>query len=75
MAVDVPEAELDRYGLKTPALTIEIEAGRSGKRRPRQSIQVGKAVEGKEGQLYVRRGDQDDVLAIDPRPEGHRHRS
>ncbi|WP_435009874.1 DUF4340 domain-containing protein [Tundrisphaera lichenicola] len=67
VALDVPAADLDRYGLKTPALTIEVEAGREGRRRPTQSIQIGKSVEGNDALFYVRRGDQDDILAIDSR--------
>jgi hypothetical protein len=68
VANNVGPAELDRYGLRTPALMIELEAGRDGRRRPSQSIQVGKPVEGKDGQVYARRGDQpDDVVAVDTR--------
>ncbi len=68
VADNVGDAELDRYGLKTPALTIEVNASRDGRRRPSQSIHVGKPVEGKEGQVYARRGDQPgSVLAVDSR--------
>ena len=72
VANDVPEADLDRYGLKTPTLTVEIDAGRVDRlnvdrRRVAQVIHVGKPVEGKEGQVYARRGDQDDVVVVDQR--------
>jgi len=61
------EADLDRYGLKSPRLTIEVKAGRGERRRPTQVLHVGKAVEGKPGQAYARRGGQDDVVAVDSR--------
>lgn len=58
---------LDRFGLKSPRLTVEVEAGRDGRRRPSQSILVGHPVEGKDGQVYVKRGAQDAVVAVDAR--------
>lgn len=64
VATDVAEANLDRYGLKTPALTITVSAGRGGSRRPDQVLQVGKPVEGQPDRLYARVGDQDDVIAV-----------
>jgi hypothetical protein len=67
VANDVRGDALDRYGLKTPALTIEIDAGRGNRKREPQVLHVGKPVEGKEGQVYARRGDQDDVVAVDTR--------
>ena len=67
VANDVPEADMDRYGLKTPTLTIEVEAGRGNRRRDAQILHVGKPVEGKEGLVYARKDQQDDILAIDTR--------
>jgi Domain of unknown function (DUF4340) len=67
IANDVKDAELDRFGLKTPALTIAIESGRVDRRRGSQVLQVGKPVEGKDGQVYAKRGDQDDVVTIERR--------
>jgi Domain of unknown function (DUF4340) len=67
VANDVRDAELERYGLRKPAMTIEIEAGRRNERRSQQILQVGKPVEGKEGQVYAKRGDQDDVVAVESR--------
>ena len=67
VANDVKGAELDRFGLKDPALTITVDAGRVDRRRPEQILHVGKPVEGAEGQVYVKRGDQDDVVIVDTR--------
>ncbi len=67
VADDVRGDDLDRFGLKAPTLTIRIEAGRGGRPRPAQVLQVGKAVEGKGGLVYVKRGDQDDVVAVEGR--------
>ena len=65
VANDVPEAELDRYGLKNPSLTVSISAGRGSSRRPVQMLQVGKPVEGNPERLYALVGDQDDVISVD----------
>ena len=67
VADDVRGADLDRYGLKTPAMTIEIDAGRSGRPRDPQVIHVGKPIPGKDGLVYVLPGGQDDVVAVDQR--------
>jgi hypothetical protein len=67
IANDVKADDLERYGLKNPVMTIEVDAGRASNRRPPQILHVGKPVEGKEGQVYVRRDGQDDVLAVDSR--------
>ena len=67
VANDVRGADLERFGLKTPAMTIEIDAGRADRRRETQVIHVGKPVPGKEGQVYVLPGGQDDVVAVDQR--------
>jgi hypothetical protein len=67
IADNVKDADLERYGLKKPVLTIEVDAGRATGRRPTQILHVGKLVEGNNGQVYVRREGQDDVLAVDSR--------
>jgi hypothetical protein len=67
IANDVKEADLERYGLKTPLMTIRVDAGRSSHPRPSQILHVGKPVEGQEGQVYVLKGGQNDVLAVDSR--------
>ncbi len=67
VAEDVNDAGLDRYGLKTPALTVAVAARRGERRRPTQVLHVGKPVEGKPGQVYARKGDQDDVIALEAR--------
>lgn len=67
VADNVKDDDLDRYGLKAPGLKIEVEAGRGDRRRPTQVLFVGKPVEGRPGQVYVRRGGQDDVMAVDDR--------
>jgi Domain of unknown function (DUF4340) len=67
VANDVGDAELDRYGLKTPSLTIEVDAGRINQRREPQVLHVGKPVPGKDGLVYALRGKDDDVVAIDTR--------
>ena len=67
VADDVPIADLGRYGLKDPVLTIEVDAGRVVRRPTKQVLRVGKPVEGKEGQVYVLREGQDDVLAVESR--------
>jgi Domain of unknown function (DUF4340) len=64
---DVKPADLDQYGLKTPALTIEINSSRADRRTGPQILEVGKPVEGKDGQVYARRGDQNDVVIVDQR--------
>jgi Domain of unknown function (DUF4340) len=66
-ANDVKPADLDRYGLKTPALTIEVDSARVDRRRGSHVLHVGKSVEGKEGLIYAKRGDQDDVVIVDQR--------
>ncbi len=68
VADDVPSGELDRYGLKTPALTVTIEsAARGDRRKAPQVVLVGKPVEGKDDKVYAMRGDQDDVVMVDRR--------
>ncbi len=64
---DAKPADLDRFGLTTPALTIEVDAGRVDRRRPRQVLHVGKPVEGQAGLVYARQGGQDDVVIIEGR--------
>lgn len=68
VADDVPSGELDRFGLKTPALTVTIEsAARGDRRRAPQVLLVGKPVEGQDDKVYAMRGDQDDVVMVDRR--------
>jgi Domain of unknown function (DUF4340) len=67
VAGDVRDAELERYGLRKPVMTIEIEAGRRNGQRSQQILEVGKPVEGKEGLVYAKRAEQDDVVAVDSR--------
>jgi hypothetical protein len=67
IANDVRYPDLEKYGLRKPLLTIEVDAGRSSRRRPPQILHVGKPVAGNDGQIYVRREGQDDVLAVDAR--------
>ncbi len=67
IANDVRPLDLERYGLRKPELTIQVEAGRASRRRPPQVLHVGKPVEGKPGLVYVLRGGQNDVLAVDSR--------
>lgn len=80
-ADDVPPEQLDYFGLKTPRLTLEVDSSRVGRRGGPQVLHVGKPVEGKAGQVYARRGDQDDVVIIedrvlkDLRPEPNAFRS
>ena len=66
VANDVHEAELERYGLRTPKLTIEVDAGRNRRREP-QVLHIGKPVEGKDGLVYAVRGNDNDVVAIETR--------
>ena len=66
-ANDVKPADLDRFGLKSPLLTIEVDSARVDRLRGPQVLQVGKPVEGKPGQVYAKRGDQDDVVILDQR--------
>ena len=67
VANNVRDADLERYGLKTPTLTITLESGRIDRKRAPQVLHVGKPVEGQDGQVYARRGDQDDVVIVDRR--------
>ncbi|WP_435016576.1 DUF4340 domain-containing protein [Tundrisphaera sp. TA3] len=59
--------DLAKYGLDKPALTITVEAGRDSLRRTPQILHVGKPIPGAPGQVYARRDDQDDVIALDDR--------
>ena len=67
VANDVQPDDLERFGLKTPSLTIEVAPGRVDRGRGSQILHVGKPVDGQEGQVYVRRDDQDDVVVVDRR--------
>ena len=67
VANNVKDADLARFGLKDPELTIAVDAGRVDRRRPEQVLLVGKAVEGRPDQVYVKRGDQDDVVIVEKR--------
>lgn len=68
VADDVPTADLGRYGLDQPALTLTVEAGQGPqRRRTPQVLHVGKPVPGSPERVYARRDDQDDVLALDAR--------
>jgi len=67
VANDVKPDDLERYGLKTPALAIEIDSARVDRRRGAQVLYIGKPVDGKPGLVYARRGDQDDVVLIEQR--------
>ncbi len=64
---DARDADLDRFGLKVPVLTVAVDAGRVDHRRAQQVLHVGKPVEGQPGLVYARRGDQDDVVMIEGR--------
>jgi hypothetical protein len=67
VANNVKAADLDKYGLKTPALTIEVDSSRIDRKRGSQVLQIGKLVEGKDGQVYAKRGDQDDIVIVEDR--------
>ncbi len=67
VANDVAKADLDRYGLAQPTLTITVTSGRGADQRPPQILEVGKPVENQPDRLYVRNADQNDVIAIDAR--------
>ena len=67
VANDVTGTYWERYGLMDPTLTITVSAGRGPNRRPEQVLKVGKPVEGQPDRLYVRVGDQNDLIAIDAR--------
>jgi hypothetical protein len=67
VANDVKLDDLERYGLKTPSLIIEVAPGRIDRGRRPQILHVGKPVDSQDGQVYVRRDDQDDVVVVDRR--------
>lgn len=60
------DAELDRFGLLHPRLTIALQMGR-GDRRAEQKLEVGNPVPGQVDRLYARRGDRNEVLALESR--------
>lgn len=53
------------FGLDHPAITVELVTNRPGD-EPRV-LEVGKPVPGHEDRVYVRQGDQDDVVAVEAR--------
>ena len=64
---DAKTADLERFGLKPPTLTITVEAGRVNHDRPEQVLHVGNAVEGQPGLVYAVRGGQDDLVILEGR--------
>jgi hypothetical protein len=54
------------YGLSPPAATVELTA--TGDARHPLVLEIGKAVPGRPDRVYVRQGDQDDVITVDAKP-------
>jgi hypothetical protein len=53
------------YGLSPPAITIELSTTRKGDEL--RVLEIGKPVPGHADRVYVRQGDQDDVVAVEAR--------
>jgi len=55
-----------KYGLAEPAMTLTLSPFAAGKEAAKpQTVYLGKAVPGKENQVYAVRADQDDVVRVD----------
>ena len=67
VAADVPPSDLAKYGLDKPSLVLTVTpfSRRSDQPAAVQSLRLGAAVPGKDGQYYAVRGDQDDVVRVD----------
>ena len=59
--------DMARYGLAKPTRTITVDAGRGDRRRSPQVLDIGAPVPDASGLVYARRGDQDDVIALEDR--------
>jgi hypothetical protein len=51
------------YGLDSPAATVEVTSNQ--RNEPPLILQIGKPVPGRSDRVYVRQGDQDDVVIVD----------
>ncbi len=53
------------YGLAPPAVTVELTTTRPGDQE--RVLEIGKPVPGHDDRVYVRQGDQDDVVVVEAR--------